>query len=110
MCGEISSSLFKALIESLALLFSSRLRNETHILAALMLDTETANCYFLGRGKAEVSLTYFSWKWRFLVMLGIVKVIFGTANSSPNPRQPLREPSFFSIYLKPFRLKIARSF
>ena len=65
VCGEISSRQFTTLIESPALLFSSRLPNETHIFAGLMLDAETANCYFRGRGKAEATLTYFSWKWRF---------------------------------------------
>jgi len=100
VCGEISSRQFSTLIESLALLFSSRLPNETHIFAALMLDAETANCYFRGRGKAEAMLTYFSWKWRFLVMLGIVKVIFGPANSSPKPASTAERTRLFFDLLK----------
>ena len=42
LVGEVSSRQCRALIESLAQFFSSRLPNETHILAALMLGEETA--------------------------------------------------------------------
>jgi hypothetical protein len=83
--GEMSSDRFKGLIESLALLFSSRLPNETHILAALMLDTETAERYCFLRHKAAAQLRCFSWTWRFLVMFSIATIIFGPADSNPRP-------------------------
>jgi hypothetical protein len=50
----ISSRDFRLLVESLVVLFSSRLPGETHILAAFLLD-----------------------HWRFAVISSVAKVIFG---------------------------------
>jgi hypothetical protein len=82
LCGDLSSIQFKALIESLALLFSTRLPDETHVLAVLTLDTETANTYYLRRNK-------------------------GT--ESRRRHQALREQVCFLICLKLFHRKIACS-
>jgi hypothetical protein len=81
-------------------LFSTRLPNETHILGILTLDMETANTYFLGRNKAEATLNYFSWKWRFLVMLSITKVIFGAGNRKPTAASSAQRTKLFLDLLK----------
>jgi hypothetical protein len=73
----ISSRDFRLLVESLVVLFSSRLPGETHILAAFLLDHEVAERYHFCRHAAEAKLPYFSWHWRFAVIFSIAKVIFG---------------------------------
>jgi|ERR1700693_1047212 len=73
----ISSRDFRLLVESLVVLFSTRLAGETHILAAFLLDHEVAERYHFCRHAAEAKLPYFSWHWRFAVIFSIAKVIFG---------------------------------
>jgi hypothetical protein len=75
--SKISSTHFRKLVESLVILFSSRLASETHILAVFLLDREVVERYYCCRHAAEAKLAYFSWHWHFAVIFSIAKVIFG---------------------------------
>jgi len=85
----ISSTNFRLLVESLIVLFSSRLAGETHILAAFMLDREVTERFHFCRHAAEAKLPYFSWHWRFAVIFSIAKVIFGEQGESVASTEPL---------------------
>jgi hypothetical protein len=58
----ISSTDFRKLVESLVILFSSRLASETHILAVFLLDREVVEQYRFCRYAAEAKLAYFTAK------------------------------------------------
>jgi hypothetical protein len=86
------------LVESLVVLFSSRLSGETHILAAFMLDHEVAERYHFCRHAAEAKLPYFSWHWRFAVIFSVAKVIFGEhADSTCSGFCPDSSQVFFEL-------------